>query len=1342
MILFRYEKSPPPAHLSDYQLHSVTENFGREKRTRFFLLSGYLKRLRIGGFPSGSLAIANESAIGDWSELETTGFYSNEKELKTWTEKNLTSSTRRLNPVSPIKRARPSKAKPSSGSSSKVKVNKAEPKAQPKPEPTAAEIEKEAKRVKTAEDKLKRAAEKVKKLEEKWVADGNTTPFIAPLSYYDRKKLEAAERAAKGLDPIPKRAPSGGGRKSKAVLAAMALAKAEGREYVGSAGEGEEGSRASSEAKEGTPVVQVEKSAVGTKDDTAIQPQDAAAVEPQDIEQSSSIKKTKKKATPKGKKLDLQVSAPETPISTASTKSPAELNSLPSESVAGSSKAQSNNAADVAEEVVAVMKGGKARVSTSAARKGKEKVVLPVSEADMEVDELEEESVEIVAPIKRASSRGSTLAATTASVSNATPSTSKAKPAVIPTTSSSPTKSINQKEIVEKSTSKDLDVEMPPPTPATILGKKRVRIAEESPIAAPTPQSSILPSAGSSPIITNGKGKGKARVQEEAYLEVLVPSSKRARLEPSSRSLLPPKSPSIEVTPVATPVPSISAANISLDTPSLEKKLPAPRLSTSKTTFVKTSLTALSRQKDLLDYIKAKDGIVVNENKFSVYLKEFIEEREQLKPEKDRKPAFTMDRNVVTSTLKDLVAAESLRFKVLGTGSSLANRYDTYFLVEIAEDSQQFKEFEAKLVAKEKERKVKAPILTVEGVVKPLPATTDNFDTIRGFFLNDRAVVSAQYGVYFGRFARARALHEFMIDFVSSHPESPFIVRREEGSPLILAHAAIHSELPLHICLRIYPIPTIAPELDNYLAQPGNSLVLIKDLPIPIYRILSIEFSKRGILQALMQYLSDLYLIQPLVQTSPDNFERPLSFRSTTHWQLQHVAPLYEFKRKPSPLLAVLPVETSEAVKEYWTQLRKNSTTQSNNEKVTITHSSFPSEYDKKISRTLRDIISSEKRWYDQYSLRDTQIHLIEQFVADEKHFDDNAMIELARAMLAPVEVIRAKFDEVRAGPIEAGSKGRKSRNGKGRRKGKSSKRRKIEKEGEEEADGEDEDREAASDENQEDAEEVSKPIVSMKKSLGKKAKDEILQREKDFTSIFERFKREVGVPSVPDKIIQFLSNKFCSSSSGRLDVNAVDNELRLLLPESANVVLDPKYHSVIPVSLFKSVELDPYALPRRITHKPMRKDKGIPKPLPPIPRSEFRPDEFLLAPAPAVPVLAKGQRLPRHFYTAEQDDLLFDAAAIIKSRATYLGKTVAWAPTEVLFPGLTASKLRTHFLQLVAKPEDQAYHQRLQEAWMTVWNSKRGTPELPDPNHQSPRDFDIVPFVRLLRHEINKQAL
>lgn len=138
-----------------------------------------------------------------------------------------------------------------------------------------------------------------------------------------------------------------------------------------------------------------------------------------------------------------------------------------------------------------------------------------------------------------------------------------------------------------------------------------------------------------------------------------------------------------------------------------------------------------------------------------------------------------------------------------------------------------------------------------------------------------------------GRFARARALHQFMVDFVLSNPESPLVVRRD-GLPLILAHSTIHSELPLHICLRIYPIPTIAPELDNYLAQPGNSLVLIKDLPAAIYRILSIEFSKRGILTAIMQYLCDLYLIQPLVQTSEGEFERPQTLRLTTHWQLQH----------------------------------------------------------------------------------------------------------------------------------------------------------------------------------------------------------------------------------------------------------------------------------------------------------------------------------------------------------------------------------------------------------------------------------------------------------------------
>ena len=274
--------------------------------------------------------------------------------------------------------------------------------------------------------------------------------------------------------------------------------------------------------------------------------------------------------------------------------------------------------------------------------------------------------------------------------------------------------------------------------------------------------------------------------------------------------------------------------------------------------------------------------------------------------------------------------------------------------------------------------------------------------------------------------------------------------------------------------------------------------------------------------------------------------------------------------------------------------------------------------------------------------------------------------------------------------------------------------------------------------------------LIVGRQALRTKASEAAAQRTRDWHSLLERFRSQHADLAIEPRVLEYLQKRFCTSVRARqINARDVECELKLLLPISLDGETDIAYRSIIPNSVHQSAaafSADPFALPRApvIRKRPpkLRKAKIASAPeKAPFAHSGVA-NEFLTTEPRPLPVLAKGQRIPRNFFNDEQNELALDAVAVLKARSDVLNQRIAYAAMVQLFPGLGAPKLRQWFQRLVTKDEDKAYHERLKDAWAVVWLAKRDTDELPDPEPTSMLDVDLPAFVRCLRANVDKQAL
>ncbi|GAA5911965.1 uncharacterized protein JCM6883_000748 [Sporobolomyces salmoneus] len=801
---------------------------------------------------------------------------------------------------------------------------------------------------------------------------------------------------------------------------------------------------------------------------------------------------------------------------------------------------------------------------------------------------------------------------------------------------------------------------------------------------------------------------------------------------------------------------------------------PSKKYKSRKSVTSKDNLTAISRQKEILEYITATGGIVDAVPR----LGEFI--RDHSRSANPSVPVFTMDRHVVNSTLTTLVKREHLR-KTSVVGAK-GDRYDIYYLNSITLDSPEMVSFLDESLSKKEmahwDKFGRAKDIVIDDLTQTnsgetregeepsqaiaesdLPKPGDDPADVKDYFRRQPNIVGASYGARYGVFSRARQLHKWLASFLFSPDQPSQLVAHSDEHGFVLTHETFVSAMPVDIFTSIVPLPIESDELRKFLADPNNLSLSVRSVPSNILSILRPSLTKRK--QAVWNAISTLMtfrLLSPLVVSTSEsgavrnnNFITPGQAKSATHWRFNKTVPVYAFAQEDAPLVSLAKLDSFEAVSQYWTTVHKLAVVLVEQlpveDPAKLAQSGFPLKFEGFLSLLTR--LRLKTRWKDTYHfLPDQRKFLVNLVQADpnlvNSNQDRSRDIEIwADALYAPVNVVTdflrsterkaRRTIEAELNPVRRKKRRRVVRSDQG-------------------GGGGDQQGQGEGEEEWEEIEEDRPSIDVAATALHRKVQELAAQRKRDWTTIVDKFRAEHQQPVLDAAITSYLERRFLDP---RRQIDAVQLlfELRQLLLKPEVVPGDESLRSVVPHNLRRLARQarDPYAIDRQPNirkrvrsqaSKAARAPATAPRPSSPQSIEHGDQNEFLSQPAAPRPSGEFGKRV-RNFYTSEQDELLLDAVAILKARAQNLNTRIQYGVLEHLFKGHKGSVLRSRSLVLLKKPEEQAYHDRLVDAWLEIHGRLKDSDDnLQDPNSTSMTDFDIASFIRCLRQNVDKRAL
>ncbi|GJN93921.1 hypothetical protein Rhopal_006980-T1 [Rhodotorula paludigena] len=823
--------------------------------------------------------------------------------------------------------------------------------------------------------------------------------------------------------------------------------------------------------------------------------------------------------------------------------------------------------------------------------------------------------------------------------------------------------------------------------------------------------------------------------------------------------------------------PKTSAIRVASTAPaaSRPKQKPRPSMVSSD------NLTALARQKDVVDYISDQGGII----EFAYRLNDSI-----YAWSKQRNPnAFKLDKKVLQTTLE---AAErrGLLLRQVVTAAH-GDQRKIYFLPTISTESEQYRNFVKTLVETVRSRfadivhdknivldeVVETDLREADAAGLDEPSPTDSPDDVRLFFSKQVHVVSRKYGVRPGLAARARALHKWLASWLLAQPDdSDVFCLREEHADIVTQKKLLDS-MPLGVFVRIVPLPFESDTLATFLEDADNRRLAMADLPRDIVDIIRPHDRKRkAALWKTLDALNSFRLLQPVmpVDDTLAKFQPAYMPKLAQHWRFNRIVPVYAFREDPADvhrLINVFEFESSDDVVEYWRAVEAGTRPlpldAAGNERPAdfdaIADDRFPPDAVMTNVRTFIKNMRGPTKWRDAYSMAPPQAAFLTKLVmsdpglvTDKANRQDD-IAKWAHAVYAPVADVEAFLANALYRPRAAP----------GSRRAKKRQRKSLGG-----ADGigagqYGDEEEEEGDEN-EDPEAAAERARNAAATVHRKVQDAAAQRERDWNAILERFRAEHDQPTLDATTVDWLHRTFLDPRK-QLDAKQLDFELRRLLPEDAQAMTaaDAAMRSQVPSGLQKraSDAKKPYAVAprgeggkkRRAGSK--RKTSAVeservkaavdsigdePEAATLVTMAEDQPvqtgtqSEFLEVPLPPHPDLPKGKRLSRNHYTSEQDELLLDAFAVLRARSHISGMRIGFGAFEKFFEGNKPKTLRVRTHTLLKKTSEQEYHDRLVDAYVRVFREHGRS--IPDPKPLSMLEFDLGANVRLLREKVNKR--
>lgn len=798
----------------------------------------------------------------------------------------------------------------------------------------------------------------------------------------------------------------------------------------------------------------------------------------------------------------------------------------------------------------------------------------------------------------------------------------------------------------------------------------------------------------------------------------------------------------------------------------------APKTKARKSVTSKDNLTALSRQKEILDFITAQGGIIDAVPRLGLYI------RDHLRSINPLVPIFQMDRHVVTSTLSTLVKREQLRkTSILG---SKGDRHDIYYNPTIALDGPEMVSFLDRVLNKKatgaRATLSRADEFVVDGLdhgtavttsvdvahgpdgggsVRPdgeldFPQPGDDPLDVKDYFRQQLNVIGASNGAIHGPPARARRLHKWLASLVFSSEPSDLLAGSDDAGH-ILTHDTFVSAMPLAIFTAIVPLPVESDELRQFLEDPNNHSIPLRDVPPSIRSIIRPNLNKRK--EAVWKTISTLMLLKlvtPLVETAESMLGRTKSFVtpplpwSATHWRFNQNVPVYAYAQDPPPLASIATLDSFDAVSQFWKATQELSIGQIGSippaDPVELAQSGFPLHFTSSAAFLKR--LQSKSRWSDCYYLLPDQRRFLGNLVRSDPdlvHSEEERSRELevwADAVYAPrdamVDFMRSIERKARR-RVESEMLAAMSRN----------KRRRVR-----ETDGITGDYQGRGQEEWEDVGFDEASFDAAASALHRKVQEVAAQRARDWTTIVDRFRNEHKQAVFDANILSYLQRRFIDPRR-QIDAVQLMYELRHLLPEPAHAPGDEGLRTVVPLSLRRQAlqARDPYAILRqptirkRIRSQPSKALRLSSTASRSPSRTDGREEQSEFSSQRAG--LGLRSKRPRSLFTPEQDELIRDGLAILKARAQTLNSRLVFAALEQLLPDHAIETLRRRSITLVRKTEELEYHDRLVDAWLNVYRQRKESDEdLDDPNWMSMSEFDIASFVRCLRQHVDKRAV
>lgn len=613
-------------------------------------------------------------------------------------------------------------------------------------------------------------------------------------------------------------------------------------------------------------------------------------------------------------------------------------------------------------------------------------------------------------------------------------------------------------------------------------------------------------------------------------------------------------------------------------------------------------------------------------------------------------------------------------------------------------------------------------------------------------FLEDPLTLRQMAGYLLGRARRAQELHLFTLNHILHSNPSDHVISTEER---VISVKYWFTDFPLGSFCAVVPLRRYIPYIERAQTDPDLLSQPLITLDADVYNGLEVRShkSKERLLE-LLEILVNLKFVTPLVEVESENAEvvveprvsHPTMFNTfippifkagklPKYWRFNRIAPQYFYALagdEEPPLHRDAPLNTIDEAVNFWNFLKLQSDRQAVQPLVDLeTQKTRSATGDYNCSRGVIATLTSLRGWRSKYVMSQVQIAYLRSIVdwkTGHTPLNDDTpsrLLEACYLTCAPETVVceYLAYLHDRALAHLAAQQRRRRENGS---------RKKMAQEAE------------------------------IRVALANKTARHLQRLEREWLDLLKetypepltdgqmikllplrgRFVTNIG-PFDKEKLIRLIKISLASGETGTSDTAA----------HASSEVPAPKLDEVfsrtmVPCSNATLPSSGRPALPPVVEHQDYQHIAALVTSMGHVTRSVTKASNKKLRKCKEVPAAEFAVRRKRFNWKPEYDELLLDAAAVIRARSRYRKRSMEWAPVTQVFPAIHQNSCRLRYNSLQEAAGSAMYMERLTDAWYDLWQAHFGTDYLPDKDPNALGGCDLVEHIEFLRKYIDKHAM